>query len=366
MSMHQGMNSKTYLVIILTALVMSSCISCSSGDSDEGAPNPDPDPPVQTDTTFKNPIRNTGPDPWVIKDRDEYFVTFTTGRNITLLRTKKMSELSKATSKVIWVPPASGFNAAEIWAPELHKIDNVWYVYYAASDGNNENHRMWVLQNTAADPFEDSWEDMGELELPDDKWAIDGTPFKVNDQYYFAWSGWEGDENIRQNIYISTMENPLKVGTERVCLLKPEDSWETNNTSPLVTEAPQFFMKDDKIFIFYSAGGCWKDGYSIGTIWMEATGDILNPDAWKRSEQNPLFVSNTSGNAFGPGHNSFFTSVNGEEHWILYHANANAGDGCGDKRSIRMQKISWDAAGFPVLGTPEALDKELEKPAGEE
>ncbi|MNY80450.1 Glycosyl hydrolases family 43 [compost metagenome] len=55
---------------------------------------------------------------------------------------------------------------------------------------------------------------------------------------------------------------------------------------------------------------------------------------------------------YAPGHNSFFKSPDGKEDWILYHANSNPGEGCGNKRSPRMQKIDWDANGFPVLGEP--------------
>ena len=34
----------------------------------------------------------------------------------------------------------------QLWAPELHQIGDRWYVYYTASDGQNENHRMYVLE----------------------------------------------------------------------------------------------------------------------------------------------------------------------------------------------------------------------------
>jgi GH43 family beta-xylosidase len=357
---------KNILLIYGLSIVLISCISCekSSGDTDTNVPNPPIVTPVEI-LTFKNPVRNSGPDPWVYKNNQEYFVTYTTGNNITLVRTEKMSDLNKSTPKVVWTPPLTGLNSAEIWAPEIHKINNVWYIYYAASDGNNINHRMWVLENKSENPLQGSWVDKGELKLPDNKWAIDGTVIQHNDKLYFAWSGWEGDVNIRQNIYIIEMESPLKVLNERVCILKPSDSWEINNTSPMVLEGPQFFVKDNKLFLFYSAGGCWKDEYSIGVIWMDASKNPLDINSWTRSDKNPLFVSNNLGNAFGPGHNSFFKSLKGDEDWILYHANPQPGQGCGDNRSIRMQKFLWDNSGFPILGTPEPLNKALTKPSGE-
>lgn len=358
----------TYLTLYsLMLILLSSCISCSSSSDssddigDDGTS--DDDSPVSK--TFRNPVLTSGPDPWVFKDGDEYFMTYTTGFNITILRTDKMSELNNATKKVIWTPPASGFNSKEIWAPEIHKINGKWYVYYAASDGNNDNHRMWVLENASADPFQGAWVDKGEIMLPDNKWAIDGSPFEWNGTYYFIWSGWEGDTNVQQNIYISKLTDPWTADGERVCLVKPTEAWETNGTFPTVTEGPQFLQRDGKLFIFYSAGACWTDGYSIGLIWTDQNSDILDPNVWQKSVDNPLFVSNTTGNAFGPGHNSFFKSPDGTEDWILYHANPVSGQGCGDSRSVRLQKFTWDTNGFPVLGMPEALNIDILKPSGE-
>lgn len=315
--------------------------------------------------TFKNPILISGADPWVYKNGNEYFVTFTTGSNITLIRTAKMSDLKNGTKKIIWTPPSSGFNSKEIWAPELHKINGKWYVYYAASDGDNKNHKMWVLENSAENPFQGIWIDKGQLKLPGDKWAIDGTHIEINKQNYFAWSGWAGDVNVSQNIYLAKMETPFKMASERVCVLTPTESWEVNNTNPKVVEGPQFLIKNNKLFLFYSAGACWTDGYSIGLLWMDSSQNPLEINSWKRSKNNPLFVSNTIGNAFGPGHNSFFKSLNGKEDWILYHANPQAGQGCGDNRSMRMQQFSWDNDGFPIFGNPEPLNKELRIPEGE-
>ncbi|WP_420458880.1 family 43 glycosylhydrolase [Neolewinella sp.] len=326
-----------------------------------------PSPPAEEVGTFTNPVYRVGPDPWVFQQDSTYYVTYTTGRNITLIETTEMSGLNTnaASAKVIWLPPATGMNSKQIWAPEVHRIDGTWYVYYAASDGDNANHRMWVLSNDSDDPLTGAWEDRGELKLPDDKWAIDGSPVEIGDQRYFAWSGWEGDVNIRQNIYLAAMDSPTEVSGQRVRVLTPTDAWEKNGTDPEVTEGPQFLAHGDRMFMFYSAGGCWTDGYSIGALFLTLGEDPMDATNWSRLEANPLFTSNTSGGVFGPGHNSFFTSPDGTEDWILYHANPQSGQGCGDERSIRMQPFTWTADGLPDLGTPVALGQQLERPSGE-
>lgn len=357
-------NKGGFAFVLLLCIFLASCVACSDSSKSGTITPPVIDPPISA-STFRNPILNSGADPWVIKDGNEYFVTFTTGNNITLMRTNKMSDLKNASQKVIWIPPAIGLNSRDLWAPELHKINGKWYIYYAASDGNNVNHRMWVLENASTDPFTGVWQDKGEIHLPENKWAIDGTTFEINGKNYFIWSGWEGDVDVRQDIYIAEMDTPYSVVGNRKAIVIPTSSWEINNTNPKVTEGPQFLLKNGKVFIFYSAGACWTDGYSIGAIWMDSTSNPMELASWQRLGNNPLFVSNTTGNAFGPGHNSFFKSLDGSQDWILYHANPQPGQGCGANRSMRMQQISWNNNGFPVLGIPESLSKDIVKPGGE-
>jgi len=83
----------------------------------------------------------------------------------------------------------------------------------------------------------------------------------------------------------------------------------------------------------------------------------MNPQSWIKSEQ-PVFVKSEKNSVYAPGHNSFFKSPDGKEDWILYHANDNPEEGCGPKRSPRMQKIQWNKDGTPNFGEP-ASNKEI-------
>jgi len=317
--------------------------------------------------TFTNPLLSSGPDPWVEYYNGMYYITHSTGSNLKLYRSKTMSGLARAESKTVWTPPATGMNSREIWAPEIHHVHGKWYFYYAADDGNNDHHRMWVLENSSDDPFEGTWEDKGKLDLPKDKWAIDGTVFEHKGSLYFMWSGWEGDVNVRQDIYITRMVNPWTPDTARVLLSKPELPWETKGTSkelPAVNEGPQFLAHGNKVFVIYSASGCWTDDYSLGMLEANAGSDLLDPASWTKS-QRPVFSKNPEAKAFGPGHNSFFRSPDGKEDWIIYHANPEAGQGCGNFRSPRMQKFTWTSDGRPDFGKPVSIDKEIAVPSGE-
>src|ERR1700709_2422175 len=95
--------------------------------------------------TFTNPLLPSGADPWCIFKDGYYYYTNTTGKNITLWKTKNIATLATSERKVVWTPPASGSYSKDIWAPEVHYLQGKWYVYFAADNGKNINHRLYVL-----------------------------------------------------------------------------------------------------------------------------------------------------------------------------------------------------------------------------
>lgn len=354
---------KNFLQIVRYAVVGLVLGLGACGDS--GKDN-DPDPQPIDNTVFTNPVLTAGPDPWIIKHTDNnYYLTHTTGNSLKLYRTKDPSQIGNAFSSNVWTAPATGMNSRNIWAPELHFVNNKWYFYYAADDGNNTNHRMWVLENSNANPFAGTWVDKGKLALPDDKWAIDGSIFEHNGQLYFTWSGWEGNTDGQQNLYIVKMSDPITPDGPRIKISSPDLSWERNGGPAYVNEGPQFLAKDNKVFIIYSASGCWTDDYALGMLSADAEADLSDPESWTKSEQ-PVFQKSLNAKAFGPGHNSFFKSPDGTEDWIIYHANPVSGQGCGNNRSIRMQPFTWNEDGTPNFGVPVELYKKIKKPSGEQ
>ena len=68
---------------------------------------------------------------------------------------------------------------------------------------------MYVLENPSPDPMEGTWEFKGKVADPSDKWAIDGSVFEYFGKLYMIWSGWEGDVNGQQDIYMALMKKPL-------------------------------------------------------------------------------------------------------------------------------------------------------------
>jgi GH43 family beta-xylosidase len=199
---------------------------------------------------FTNPILPSGADPWIIFKDGFYFFTCTSGSNLTLRKARNLDELALAEKKIMWSPPAGTLYSKEIWAPELHFIDNKWYMYFAADDGFNKNHRIYVIENSSPDPTVGTWKFKGKVSDTSDKWAIDASVFKYKGQLYMIWSGWEGDINGEQNIYIARMKNPWTVNGLRVKISSPTYAWETvgdlNNPNDVphvnVNEGPVVLM----------------------------------------------------------------------------------------------------------------------------
>ena len=346
--------------ILLLFLSINIAVSCGKGDGGGGTPNPNPVPT----NTFTNPLLSSGPDPWVIKKDNFYYYTHTLGNRIAVWKTQKMSELKNVSAQTIWSAPSTGANSKNIWAPELHFISNKWYAYYAADDGTNANHRMYVLENSSPDPLTGTWESKGKISDVSNKWAIDGTVLDYNGQFYFIWSGWEGDVDGRQDIYIAKMSNPWTIEGSRVMISTPGYDWEKIGT-PDVNEGPEILKNPaGKVFLTYSASGCWNDDYAIGLLTLKDGGNPLIESDWIKAPA-PVFVKNSSGSAYGPGHNSFFKSADGSENWIIYHANLFSGQGCGDTRNPRMQQFTWNADGTPNFGQPVAAGSAIKKPSGE-
>jgi GH43 family beta-xylosidase len=315
--------------------------------------------PAGAQETFTNPLLPSGADPWTVYRDSYYYYTQTFGNRIVLWKTKTIANLKTAPQKTVYTPPSGTLYSRQIWAPELHYISNRWYLYFAADSGRNEDHRIWVLENWSKDPMSGTWTLKGKLADSSGKWAIDASVFQHKKSWYVVWSGWEGDTNGQQDIYIAKLKNPWTIEGRRVRLSSPQYGWERHgdlndpNNPPhvAVNEGPQFLTHKNKVFLVYSASGCWTDNYSLGLLSAGENSNLLDSLSWTKNPE-PVFSGSVENGVYAPGHNSFFKSPDGTEDWILYHANSAPAQGCGRNRSPRAQRFSWDSNGMPFFGQP--------------
>jgi GH43 family beta-xylosidase len=356
-----AMKNLLFSLLLLAFFSQQGCRTTPNGTTG----TPTPGPALDTATTFRNPILPVGPDPWVVYDKGFYYVMHTTGNDLRIYKTAKMSLLGTSTYRSVWSPPGTPATR-DVWAPELHRINNKWYIYYAAVVAPATTHRMWVLENEAADPLTGTWVSRGQVRLPDDEWAIDGTSVVLGGQQYYAWSGWPSEANRLQNIYLCKMKDPWTAEGPRVLVSTPQHDWERQTTpgGPIVNEGPEFLIHNDKVFLIYSASFCGTDAYALGLLTANLTANLTDASSWQKADK-PVFGPSMANGAYGVGHNGFFQTPDGKEHWIVYHANAQANQGCADLRSVRMQRFTWNPDGTPNFGTPIPLTEKIKRPSGE-
>jgi GH43 family beta-xylosidase len=290
-------------------------------------------------------------DPWMIYHGGYYYYCEARNkRHIYIRSSRTIAGIAQDPGVCVWSAPSRGKNCDNVWAPELHLLDGRWFIYYAADDGRNPNHRMWVLECRGSDPRE-KFVSRGPLETSG--WAIDGTVLTLDEdgRRFFVWSGWPGRRNGQQNIYIAAMKDPLTISGPRVLIATPDQPWE--RVAMPICEGPQVLKRNGDIFIVYSASGSWTPEYCLGML-HNRTRDVLNPAAWIK--HGPVFEQ--SEEVWGVGHCSFVKSVCQTEDWIVYHSKSSRRHGWED-RDVHAKRFTWTGDGFPEFGKPAPRNKPL-------
>jgi GH43 family beta-xylosidase len=263
-------------------------------------------------------------------------------RQIFIRRSQTIAGIALDPGVCVWTAPIVGGNSDHIWAPELHLIDGKWFIYYAADDGENENHRMWVLESEGSDPC-GRYCCRGQLDTGG--WAIDGTILTVDDgRRYCFWSGWPARRNGQQNIYVAPMKDPRTIGGPRVLIGSPTEPWE--RIAMPICEGPQVLKRNGDIFIVYSASASWTADYCLGLL-HNKTQNVLDPGAWVK--HGPVFKKTDQ--VWGVGHCSFVKSLCQTEDWMVYHSKSSLKPGWED-RDVHAKRFNWTSDGFPDFGSP--------------
>jgi GH43 family beta-xylosidase len=319
---------------------------------------------------YHNPIVLQRADPWVLKHEGTYYFTASDPRYslIAIRKSRRINDLQTAQEHVIWRKHQSGPMSKYIWAPELHRIDGAWYLYFAAAESDFEasglpTHRMYVLENRDEDPMSDHWEEKGQIHTPLDSFSLDATSAIIKGRQYLVWAQKDPAIDGNSNLYIARMSNPWTLETAPVLISKPEFAWETIDFK--VNEGPAVLQRNGRIFITYSASGTGAP-YAMGMLSATAESDPLDPKSWEK-RRKPVFATFAEAGQYGPGHNSFTVSEDGTQDLMIYHARNYThidGDPLFDpNRHARVGVLRWNGDdpdfGVPVPDdrwTPESTD----------
>ena len=111
---------------------------------------------------YINPLIIQRADPYIYKHTDGYYY-FTASvpayNLIEIRRAKTINGLAHAMPRTVWRKHDQGEMSELIWAPEIHYINNKWYIYFAATDTTEFDelgmftHRMYCIACDNDDPM---------------------------------------------------------------------------------------------------------------------------------------------------------------------------------------------------------------------
>jgi len=242
-----------------------------------------------------------------------------------------------------------------LWAPELRRVGEDLYVFFAASPGDffREASRVMRLRR-GGDPANRSDWSRPELVV-----GVDGEPLAEAgreislDMTCFEWEGaWYAVWAQRRFVPVDTgswlyiapfdPDMPWRLTGKSAVIAKPELGWENNHT--FVVEGPCALVSpaSGRLFLTYS-GAAVDSTYSIGLLSLRPGADPLQPASWEK-QGYPLLTSRSVPGEFGPGHNSYVTDRDGLV-WSVYHAR----DGLDGPRCTGFRRVHFGPSGRPVL-----------------
>jgi GH43 family beta-xylosidase len=320
--------------------------------------------------TFTNPIVTSedAADPWAVFHGGFYYFTATFGgcRSLRVWKSPTLTGMDRAEKVTVWHAPASGPQSRQVWAPELYRFGDHWYLYYTASDGVDANHRHYVLESAGGDAL-GPYRERGRVDPAFERYAIDGSLLRMPDgRLYFLYAA--------GGLCIAPMESPLRVSGPGVKFASGTHEWErawvpaggerVRSRDRYWIEAPVALLHGGDVFVTYSAGHSATPHYYVGLLRLRGD-DPLDPAAWLKHPE-PVFGPHEGpdGGVYTTGHNSFTKSPDGTEDWVVYHAKDMKTGGF-KGRTARAQRFTWNADGTPNFGRPVPSGVPLPVPSGE-
>ncbi len=310
------------------------------------------------------PLIQQRADPFIGKHSDGYYY-FTASvpayERIEVRRARTIAELGMAAPVDVWRKPDSGPMSELIWAPEIHRIDDAWYIYFAAAPSraikdNLFQHRIYVITTNADNPLEGKWTVLGRVDTGMDSFCLDSTTFMHRNVRYLVWAQKDPVIPGNSNLYLARMQSPAQLATPPVRLSQPEFDWETRGFS--VNEGPAVLIRRGRVFISYSASAT-DENYCLGLLHAREDADLLDPRSWSKAPQ-PVFKTCYEYGVYGPGHNSFTVAEDGLTDLLVYHARTYTkieGDPLWDpNRHTYVKPLRWDDQDMPVFGRPSVAE----------
>ncbi|MDY6444323.1 MAG: family 43 glycosylhydrolase [Bacteroidales bacterium] len=260
------------------------------------------------------------PDPSIVRDGKDFYITHSSFTYFPALLVWHSTDL------IHWEPIARAVEDGDysIYAPELCKVGDKFYIYYPTSRGEN-----YVV---TADRPEGPWSKPVKLDVggidPGHVVAEDGQ------RYLYTNNGW---------VTPLTPDGLAAAGKPQ----KVYDGWEYPaewETEGMWLESPKLFKRGDFYYLVSAEGGTAGPTTSHMVV-VARSKSALGP--WENSPHNPMVHTYSADEAWwSKGHGTLIDDADGN-WYVVYHAYRNGFHTLG--RSTIIESVEWTEDGWPVL-----------------
>ena len=260
------------------------------------------------------------PDPSIVRDGKDFYITHSSFTYFPALLVWHSTDL------IHWEPIARAVEDGDysIYAPELCKVGDKFYIYYPTSRGEN-----YVV---TADRPEGPWSKPVKLDVggidPGHVVAEDGQ------RYLYTNNGW---------VTPLTPDGLAAAGKPQ----KVYDGWEYPaewETEGMWLESPKLFKRGDFYYLVSAEGGTAGPTTSHMVV-VARSKSALGP--WENSPHNPMVHTYSADEAWwSKGHGTLIDDADGN-WYVVYHAYRNSFHTLG--RSTIIESVEWTEDGWPVL-----------------
>ena len=287
---------------------------------------------VAQNKTYTNPVYNVdSPDPSIQRAQDGTFYCYAT--NCQTRRSKDL--VNWVSQNGVFTTPSWNGDGYAVWATDVNYVNGEYLMYYAlALWGNTSETGIGVAKGTRPDKFNDVGRMFRSKEIGV-KNSIDACYVEEGDKKYLVWGSFH-------DLYITELtEDGLQV----------KNFNQKTKIAGGAFEGAMIHKRGGYYYLFASVGSCCDGKNStyktvVGRS-SKLTGPYVNKQGGTMYDNNYTTIIRGNSKWAGPGHNSeIITDDNGDD-WIMYHAyNAQQED---RGRVLMLDKITWDAAGWPSV-----------------
>src|SRR5918994_84112 len=224
-------------------------------------------------TRYRNPVHpDYFADPFVLRDHQGY-VAYGTGRMVA----GRAFEVLVSEDLVSWRPaggalePVAPELGSDYWAPEVCRRDGAWWMYYSVGHGDRGHHLRVAVADHPTGPFRDQGVNL----TPEERFAIDPSPFQASDgnwYLYYARDVLDGDR-VGTMLAVDRLPTTSRLAGEPRGVLTPTGDWQIylrdremygRRYDWHTLEGPFVRQRGDRFVLTYSGGNWNEAGYGVG------------------------------------------------------------------------------------------------------